>query len=285
VTDFFKKQAIRSGVSYISRTALCYIAKKYGGSVNVFGFKLTLPLMPFIIPEYLKNTNWEIFWAKAWVTGTVAVTLPGMLGLFGPVTIITRIIYGGFAFYGVFVGRNTQKLESGIMKIPTEPVLVTADKIRRRIPDQPDVVVVDLQPSRPSRIEMPSFSTEKGKQCRLFNQNSLQSPQCKWDTSEIGKIDLEALPFSVKDVVTMKDVLKLEDQKMTFCDIAEIVPIRSATIEGRPQLRGTKRRMENFLKKFGDPKTIPESEKWDVCRPFGSCPAEKIPISEIFDEL
>ena len=140
------------------------------------------------------------------------------------------------------------------------------DSIRRRIPDHPDLVTVDLEPGSRRKIPLPNFS--KRYECSLPDQ-IIYNPACSFCPSEIADIDGTAdvvvdVPFSYDDIVNLQDVTGLEtaDFNYKFKVIPNVEPITNNNPElpitnTNTGLRGTKRfnnegKTVDFLEKFKD---------------------------------
>ena len=158
--------------------------------------------------------------------------------------------------------------DPGFILIPTDFIYPSIGLITRRIPDRPDIVSVDLESVSRSKITMPEVSTEY--QCSLPDQ-IMYNPKCSLRPREIADIvaNVDAYaPLNYDEVVNMQDVTKLPT--VEFSDKFEILESPKSTTNFR--LRGTKyfrnqAKTVKFLKKFGDPEFISDTEQWDITTP------------------
>jgi hypothetical protein len=102
----------------------------------------------------------------------------------GPMSIIISLAAGAFR---IVVMAYTK--DPGFLIIPTDVICTPVDSIVCRIPDQPDLVSVDLEFVSGSRITMPEFST--GYSCSLPDQ-IMHNPKCSLRPSEIADIAANA---------------------------------------------------------------------------------------------
>ena len=195
------------------------------------------------------------------VFGNLGIPLPMLILAHGPASIIISLAAGGIGIGGIAFIKDP-----GFLIIPTDLISTPVDSIRRRIPDQPDLVSLDLEPVSRSKITMP----EIGYECSLPDQ-IMHNPKCSLRPSEIADIAANAdvgVPLSYDEVVNMQDVTKLTT--VEFNDRFEISPGPKPTTNF--QLRRTKRfhnqgKTANFLEKFGDPEFISDMEQWEITTP------------------
>jgi hypothetical protein len=259
--SLFKSKA-KNGVIYITKSALCHLVKIYG---------LYLPALPVPIPDFIGVSGWYQLVRKIISVGCLGIPLPMLILAQGPISIIFSIVAAGF---GIVVMAYTK--DPGFLIIPTSVISTSIESITRRIPDQPDIISIDLEPVSRSKIIMPEFS--KRYECSLTEQ-IINNPKCSVRPSEISDIDANAgLFLDYNKVVNMGDVTQLTDTK--FTDHFEVSPIPEPTNNFR--LRGTHRfknpgKTVKFLEKFGDPEFISETEQWDISTPT---PQDEIRIQD-----
>jgi hypothetical protein len=251
--SLFKNKA-KNGVIYITKTALCHLVEIYG---------LNLPALPFPVPDFIGVSGWYQLVRKVISVGCLGIPLPMLILAQGPASIIVSLAAGGF---GMVVMAYTK--DPGFIIIPTDIISTSVDSIMRRIPDQPDLVSIDLETLSRSKVTMPEFSM--GYECSLPDQ-IMFNPKCSLRPSEIADIAANAdvyLPLNYDEVVNMQDVTKLTTVK--FSDKFDISTSSKPTSSFR--LRGTKRfrnqsKTQNFSEKFGDPKFVSDMEQWDITTP------------------
>ena len=244
VYSLFKSKA-KNGVIYITNTALCHLVKIYG---------LDLPALPFPIPDFLGVSSWYQLVRKIISVGFLGIPLPMLILAQGPKSIIISLAAGSLGIFGMaFIN------DPGFLIIPTDLISGPVDSIRRRIPDQPELVSVDLAPDAPSKVTMPAY-------CSLPDQSRF-NPKCRLSSSEIVKVTANA-DLRYDQVVNMQDVTQLG--KVPFSDQFEVSPNPKPVPNFR--LRGTKRfhkqgKVTNFLEKYGDPESIPDADRWESIIP------------------
>lgn len=267
VYSLFKSKA-KNGVIFITKTALCHLVEIYG---------LDLPALPIPVPDFIGVSSWYTFVRKAISIMVLGIPLPMILLAQGPVAIISSVIATTFGVVSVYYTKD-----SGFTFIPTDLISASVDSIRRRIPDLPDVVSVDvdLEPSSRSKITMPVLAKENSPYECLLPDQMISNPRCTLRPTEVASVSSTAsVAFEYDDVVNMKDVTKLS--KLEFSDKYELFSGQKS--EPKSRLRGMSRlrkqgKTVNFLDKFGDPKFVPDAEKWDASIPKD---APKIPTEEL----
>jgi hypothetical protein len=245
ITYSLLKSKVKNGVIYITKTALCHLVEIYG---------LDLLALPIPVLDFIRVSVWYQLVKKIISVGCLRIAMPILILAQGPASIILSLAAGGF---GIVIMAYTK--DPGFLIIPTDVIFTPVDSIRRRIPDQPDLISVDSEPVSLSKITMPEFST--GYECSLPDQ-IMYNPKCSLRPSEIGDMAKNAgVPLDYDEVVNMQDVTKLTT--VEFSDKFEISPSPKPTTNFR--LQGTKRSKNqgktlNFLEKFGDPEFISDPE-------------------------
>jgi len=123
----------------------------------------------------------------------------------GPFNIVFSITMGVF---GIVVAAYNK--DRGFILIPTDLIESPLNSIKCRIPDLPDVVNFDLEPSSLDQIYMPKIS--KGKppyECLLPDQR-IVNPRCELAPTEIVDVSRN-VDLNYEDVVNMNDVTELEN--------------------------------------------------------------------------
>lgn len=252
--DLFRSKAKNGGVIYITKTALCHLVEIYG---------LNLPALPVPIPDFIGVSDWYLLVKKVISVGFFGIPLPMLILAQGPASIIISLTAGSFGIVAMAFIKDP-----GFLIESTDVISVPVDSIRRRIPDQLDLVSVDLEPVSRSKITMLEFST--GYECSLPDQ-IMHNPKCNLRPSEIADISANTkvdVPLYYHEVVNMQYVTKLAT--VEFNDKFQISPGPKPTTNF--QLRGTKRfknqgKTVNFLEKFKDPEFISDTKKWDITTP------------------
>jgi hypothetical protein len=143
--------------------------------------------------------------------------------------------------------------DPGSVIIPTDVISTPVSFITRRIPNQPDLVSVDLKSVSRTKIIMPEFSTSY--ECSLPVQRMFNS-KCSLRPSEIVDVISNPnvdVPLNYDQVVNMQDITKLRSVK--FSDQFEVTlsskPIANSNLRGRERFRN-RAKTSKFLQKFGD---------------------------------
>lgn len=249
INSLFKKKAI-NGVIFITRTALAYLVEQYG--LELFAF-------PFPVQDVLGVSAWKIFGKKLAAAACFAISLPMLVLAQGPASIIIGIGAGSFSIAMVATTNDP-----GFKIIGTTLISGPLSAIKRRMPDQAEVVTVDLNFEKAQKITMSKISDSSD--CLLPHQ-MIVNQKCRLRSSEISDIVANVdTPLTYDDVVNMQDVTNLHT--LEFSDKFEVTPNPNPKPTSNYRLRGTKNyrnrgKTANFLEKFGDPKVIPDTEQWD----------------------
>jgi hypothetical protein len=133
----------------------------------------------------------------------------------GPAAIIASLTAGGF---GIVIIVYTK--DPGFLIVPTELISTSVNSIRRRIPDQPGLVSVDLEPVGRSKITMPEFST--GYECSLPDQ-IMFNPKCSLRPSEIVDLAANADAYlnSKSYPISRSDLCVRENYKHRMCVLSK----------------------------------------------------------------
>jgi hypothetical protein len=214
----FKSKA-KNGVIFITKTALCHLVEIHG---------LDLPPLAIPIHDFIGISGWYQLIRKIVSVSALEIPLPMLILAQGPASIIFSLAAGAF---GIIAMAYTK--DPGFLIIPTDVILTPVNLIVRRIPDQSDLVSVDLKSVSRSKIAEITSNTD--------------------------------VSLNYNEVVNMQDVTKLP--KVQFSDNFEVPPSPKPTSLFR--LRGTKNyrnpgKTSNFLEKFGDPEFISDPEQWDI---------------------
>jgi hypothetical protein len=250
IVYFYFKSKAKNGVIYITKTALCHLVKVYG---------LNVPAFPIPIPDFIRISSWVQLVVKIFSVSCLGIPMPLLMLIQGPMSIYLSLVTRFLGSLGLLFIKDP-----GFEIIATDLISASFSSIRRRIPDQPDVVSVDLSHSK---ITMPEFS--RSYECLLPDQNLFNS-KCSLRPSQILDVAANAdveFPLTYDQVVNMQDVTKLTT--VEFSDRFDISPNPKLTTNF--QLRGTKHfrnpgksKTVNFLKKFGDPEFIFDTEQWEI---------------------
>jgi len=215
-------------IIYITATALCKIANQYGQ---------TFLALPVAIGDFGLTNLYQ-------TVRKVGVTV--LLGGVGPLFVIGNPVALICAF--VLATSGLRLAFSNFDFIRTSPISETgsAENLKPRIADLPDVVVVNSQ----NKIIMTNPGQEKV-ECWLPDQ-ALFNSGCKVKPTEIpNAIDLVSHNLKYDDVVNMQDVTGLD--RVDFSDVLDL-----------GQAKPRKGKVVNFLDKFGDSGPIDEMDTWDA---------------------
>jgi hypothetical protein len=253
VHSLFKSKA-KNGVIYITKTALCHLVEIYG---------LALPALPIPIPDFIGISSWLVLGRKLISSACLGIPLPMLILAQGPASVIVSLAAAGL---GIIIMYHVQ--DPGFTIIPTDAISTPVSLINRRVPDQPELVSVDLTSVGRKKIIMPEFSTSY--ECSLPVQRML-NPKCILRTSKIvdfiSNADVD-VPLNYDQVVNMQDVTKLGS--VQFSDQFEVTssskPVAHFNLRGSKPFRN-RAKTSKFLQNFGDTENILDSEEWDVIRP------------------
>ena len=240
ISNFYQHKK-KAHIIYITSTALCHIANKYGQQHLA---------LPFAVGDF-GLTSWYHALRKALVTV--------LLGAVGPLWLLNApsILIFILAAFGFRLAFNNVEI------ILTSPIDFTK-KIKARLPGVSDVVVVNNR----NNVIMPEFIKEKH-ECWLPDQQFLNK-NCNVKNSEISVISDSPLPnLSYEDTVNMQDVTGLD--RTQFRDTLDMGQ-RESTISKRLG------KQVNFLDKFGDSEKIDRSEQWENSKNFLSAPNKNLRI-------
>lgn len=248
----------KEGVIFITKTALCHLAKQYGLNLPAWAFlpEANVPKELVLLSSW-RQLSWDQLIGKFLSVVALGIPLPMLVLANGPVAIIASLAAGSF---GVVMMAFTK--DPGFLIIPTNLISASVDSIRPRIPGEIDLVSVDLEPVSRGKITMPEITNRY--ECSLPDQ-IIGNPKC----SEIANISANAnITLDYNEVVNMQDVTYLE--KVQFDDKYQVLGDKKSTPKFK--LRGSKRLYDkakavNFLDKFADPKSIPDTEPWDIVNP------------------
>jgi len=246
------KSKVKNGVIYITKTALCHLVEMYS---------LDLPALAVPVPDFIGVFSWCTLERKIISVAALGIPLPMIILAQGPLAIVISLVAGSF---GIFVMTFTK--DPGFTMIPTDLIFGPIGSIRRRMPNQPNIVSIDLEPVRRYKITMSGLSeSEKTPyECFLPNQ-MITNPKCNLRLSEIADIVGNTdTTLNYKDVVNMQDATKLKT--VDFSDKFEVFPPQKST--SKVGFRGTKNfcnsgKTVNFLDKFRDSEFVPDTQKWD----------------------
>ena len=230
ITDLYRHKG-KGKIIYVTATALCHIANKYGQ---------TFLALPFAVGDFGLTNLYQAL-RKGFATILLGAVGP-LYFISGPVALIFALILGAS---GLRLALNNLDF------IPTSPVDVTKG-LKPRIPGISDVVVVNNR----DKIIMRD-PVKENHECWLPDQRLL-NPNCKVKPTEIPDAIDSVLPdLRYEDTVNMQDVTGLERQEFTDkFDLGQTEPSICKPRQGKEV---------NFLDKFGDSGQISESEKWDTC--------------------
>lgn len=220
----------RGKIIYITATAFCHIANKYG---------TTFLDLPFAVGDFGLTNVYQ-------TTRKIFVTI--LLSTVGPLFVagggylqILALLFGTVGLRLAFTNLDF---------IPTSPIfeLDSTKDLKPRMPKVPDVVILNSR----NKITM---TQEKG-QCWLADQ-ALFNPDCEVKLTEIPKAIDFVGDLEYDDVVNMQDVTGLDQNQ--FTDIADLG-------KNKPRIpKPQKGKMVNFLDKFRDSKEVIEnSETWET---------------------
>ena len=230
IIDLFGHKA-RGKIIYITATALCHIATKYGQKFLA---------LPIAIGDFGLTNLYQTL-RKAVVTILFGAVGPLYI-MGGPVSLI-------FAFTLVVSGLRLAA--NNLDFIPTSSVDVMKG-LKPRIPAISDVVVVNNR----NKIIM-CDPVKENQECWLPDQRLL-NPKCKVKPTEIPDVIDSVLPdLKYEDIVNMKDVTGLYQQE--FTDIFDLGHTEPSICDLPRQGKQV-----NFLEKFGDSGQISENDKWDT---------------------
>lgn len=223
----------RGKIIYITATALCHLANRYG---------LTFLSFPIAIGDFGLTSVYH-------TVRKTAVTM--LLGGVGPLFILGTPA----ALMGAFVLATTglRLAFLNLDLIPTTLISETGStkNLKPRIADVPDVVVVKSR----NKIIMTKPVPANG-ECLLPDQR-LFNPNCRIKPTEIpNAIDLVSHDLEYTDVVNMQDVTGLD--QVEFSDMLDVGQAKPSI----PRLR--KGKTVNFLDKFGDSEIIDEIDTWET---------------------
>jgi hypothetical protein len=252
--SLFRSKA-KNGVIYITKMALCHLVKMYG---------LGLSTLPIPVPDFIGITEWYQLVRKIISVGCLGIPVPMLILAKGPASVILSLAIWGFGIVAMAYVKDP-----GFLLIPTNIISTPVYSINHRIPDQPDLVSVDLESVSRREITMLKFST--GYECSLPEQ-IMYNPKCSLRHSEIADITANAnIHLNYDEVVNIQNITKL-----TTVEFSDKFEISSSLKSPKPttnfRLRGTKRfknpgKTPNFLEKFGDPEFISDTEQWDITIP------------------
>jgi hypothetical protein len=235
IHDLYKYKR-RGKIIYITATAVCHLAHMYGLHFLAF---------PIAIGDFGLTSVYQTV-RKTFVTILLGLVGPILtLGGGGPVSLI-------FAALAALTGLRLSFMNlDKILTSPIDPTIL-AEKLKPRIPDNPDVVTVNFR----NKMKMsPQISPEK-KECWLADQ-ALLNPSCNIGATDIpNAIDLVSHDLKYNEVVNMQDVTGLE--RVEFSDILDLGQAKSSI--SKPSTGKT----VNFLDKFGDRGAIDEMDTWDI---------------------
>nr|WPV76516.1 hypothetical protein [Naviculales sp.] len=158
------KSKEKNGVIFITQTALCYLIKRYG---------LGFPALPIPIEDFIGVTSWYQLIRK---TG-VAV----LLGASIPLVVLAESLFSSVP--GLLLGMAAIALSRynlDLTIVSTSLIKGPLQSIKRRVPDVPEVISVDLRAEPTNKIEMP-----QGKYECLLPEQRLTNPKCRLTTTEI----------------------------------------------------------------------------------------------------
>ena len=246
---YFKK--IKRKVIFITATAACHLAKKYG---------TTFLALPIAVGDF-GLTNLYHTLRKLCVT--ILLGAIGPLYIAGnPLALGVAAILGTSGLYLAFIDLDKLPTTIGDETIPI-------DQIKPRIADLPDVLTVNYR----NKVKAPSIIPPE-RECWLPEQ-SYFNPNCRIKTTikttEIPTaVNLATRGLEYDDVVNMRDVTNLE--RVDFSDIFDLGKPQTSISKVSTSIskvstsisKASKGKEVNFLDLFGDPAEIPESETWDV---------------------
>jgi len=238
---------IKTGILYITRTALCHFASEVG--------------LGILDTQIFKVSSWLTVGKKTFVTILASLPIP-LLGIWGVTTIpvVLSVVTFLSGTSSMFFLR-----ESGFLLIKTKAIAGPISHIAQRIQDRTDIVVVDLEPSN-DKITVKQSSVPY--ECSLPDQ-MLGNPICVRETEigiKSGDVLVDIL-IDYDEVVNMEDLTGLSGE-IKFADQFETVPIENPgpikSQHSRPNPSKSSKRTASLLEKFGDPDYIPDSETWDT---------------------
>jgi hypothetical protein len=194
VHSLFKSKS-RDGVIYITRTALCHLVEMYG---------LGFPALPIPIPDFIGISNWLLLGRKIISVACLGIPLPMLILAQGYAPFILSLAASSFGIVVMLYVRDPR-----FLIIPTEIISTPISLIGRRIPDQPDLISVDLKSVSGTKIIVSESSTSY--ECSLPDQRLFNS-KCSLGPSESFDVilnDIVDLLLNYDQVVNMQDVTKL----------------------------------------------------------------------------
>lgn len=165
VHSLYKSKQI-NGVIYITQTALCYLIKKYG---------LLLPAFSVPIEDFIGITSWYQLIRKTVVTALLGTSVPIVILAGSPIYLTLGLFIGIVGISLSFYNRDFNIISTSLIS--------SIKSIKRRIPDIPEVVSVNIKTELTNRIVMSQNQYE----C-LLSEQRLTNPKCTVTTTEIVEI-------------------------------------------------------------------------------------------------
>lgn len=232
------RHKLKGKIIYITATALCHLADRYGQTF----FALPFALGAFGVTNLYQTIR------KALVTI--------LLGGIGPLLVIG----GPYALtLALMLGTSGLRLAfRNVDYILTSPIDVT-DDLGPRIPGMPDVIVVNNR--KKDKITM-TEPVQENPECWLPDQRLL-NPNCQVKPTQIpDAIDLVVPEY--EKTVNMKDVTGLDRVEFTDqYDLGQTKPSMPNPPKNSIRNPGQGKQV-NFLEKFGDKGPVSETESWDI---------------------
>lgn len=230
IVDLYRHKR-KGKIIYITATAVCYLAKRYGK---------TFLALPFALGDFGLTSIYQTLRKSLVISLFSAV--PPLVVLGKPATLTLALILGMAGFKVGF---------SNLDFIPTSPVDSTEDLVPR-IPGTYEVIAVNKR----DKMVM-SELVQENQECWLPDQRLL-NPNCQVKPTEIPAAIDSGLPnLSYEETVTMQDATGLD--RVEFTDKFELGQTKPGIC------KPNKGKKVSFLDKFGDSQPIGESEGWDVC--------------------
>lgn len=246
-------EKVKSGVIFITKTALCQLATEFG---------LGLPALPIAVHDFIKVSDWKIFFQKA-VSSFLSTVPISLLGI-GEAT-MTKYIFSGLSFLVGVTGMALTK-DFGLIIIGTEAVSGPLSLIRRRLKDQPELVYMDVEPEPKSLVRR---KLTQSYECSLPEQR-IGNSRCARENKIIEIINnYKSDDVIIDQIIDYDEIVNMEIvtglPNHDFSDQFELVPIQKpAPIKKLNPKTKPRSRTVSLLDKFGDPENIPDSETWDI---------------------
>ena len=241
IDDLYRYKS-KGKVIYITATAACHLAKRYGRVYLALSYAINLGFIDVGVTNLYQA-----------IRKTIVCVLVGTAGplyaLGGPIALVSAFILLSTGLRIAFTDLDS------IDSLTTSPVFETGSGVEPRIPSTSDVVIVNNR----KKITMSNpVTVAENKECWLPDQAFL-NPNCKVEfkpTDIPDASDLVSPNLKYQDVVNMQDMTSLD--KVDFSDVLDL----GQTEPSNPKLNHGKE--VNFLEKFGDSGTVNEKDTWNV---------------------